>query len=104
MNNVEEFYRKERLLKSVTYRTLEKNSFFYRVHMTNASINIVLNDDLIQAIEAKEIGTIKWIIQEWINKHREEIEKHLVSRLKEGLEASRLLVNQDFKEFKKVKK
>jgi len=96
MNNVEDFYSKEKLLKLVTYRTKRHNSFFYRVYTTNTSINIELNDDFIKAIKPEEIGDIKYIIQEWLNKRREEIEDHLVDILKTRLEKSREKVKKDF--------
>jgi hypothetical protein len=96
MNNIEEFYNSKKLLKLVESRSRRNDSFFYRVYYDERSIKIELEDNFIKDIKKNEEVDIKYIIQEWINKKREEIEDHLINKLKTRLEENREQVRKDF--------
>jgi len=90
MNNLEEFYNNKRLLELIeTYS--QRNIPF-------SSINIELKDGFIKAIKPEEAGDIKYMILTWLDNKREEIENHLIDKLKTRLEESKERVKRDFEE------
>ena len=98
MNNVEEFYQKEQLLKLIVRRSNRKNSFFFRIHTETRAVKIVLEDDLVNASEGKEQTRVLEIIQAGLNEteKRHEIEEHLIKVLEKDLEISKEQVRKDF--------
>lgn len=97
MNNVEEFYSNKRFLNLVEVHSQRNSSFFYRVYSDENSIKIVLEDSFIKALKGNEKADIQYIIQDWINKKREEIEDYLIYQIKTRLKEARERVNEDFK-------
>ena len=98
MNNVEEFYQKEQLLKSIVGRSHRNNSFFFRIHTETRAVKIVLEDDLVNLLEGEEQETVLEIIRAGLSKQdkRYEIEEHLIKALEKNLEISYKQIRKDF--------
>ena len=108
MNNVENFYRKEKTLETVkTFSYLKHTWMFSIITIENSKrIAIEIREGLIEALSNKEREEVSEIISSYLQQQdeRHRLEEHILEVLKKNLGESRQRVRKDFEIFKEKEK